>query len=110
MKNSINAALTGGLESESITPAAVLFAPEATGCAGSSTYLRFARNKGYRYIEVLNWCSSAGDWEFLVSKGGKTWRVMFQTNNYPRPGFSHFISEEKFVGTKEEALEYFSQG
>ncbi len=110
MKNSINKAFTGGLESDTITPAAVMFAPDATGCENANSYLAYAKASGFRYVEVLNWCSSAGDWSFIVSKDGDEWFVLFQENDYPRQRFSHSISEESFCGTKEEALEYFSQG
>lgn len=81
-----------------------------TGCVGADNYLDAARNAGYTHIEVLDWTSSAGDWSFIVSKDGRIWQVMWQTNNYPRPGFSYEFGEEVFEGTKEEALAYFSEG
>ncbi len=109
MKNSINQAFNGGLESDSIGYVGVASAVSATGCGGANSYLAYAKANGFRYIEVLNWCSSAGDWQFLVSKTGKVWKILSQDNNYPRSGFSHYISEESFCGTKEEALEYFFQ-
>ncbi len=110
MKNSINKAFNGGLESDSIGYVGVASAVSATGCGGANSYLAYAKASGFRYVEVLNWCSSAGDWQFIVSKDGDEWFVLFQENNYPRPGFSHSVSEDSFFGTKEEAMEYFSQG
>ena len=77
----------------------------ATGCTGAGSYLSFAESQGFEYLEVLNWCSSAGDWEFIVSRDGWEWYILFQTNNYPRPGFSHSIDEANvFFGTTEEVL------
>lgn len=77
---------------------------QATGCAGASSYRQYARKHSYKHIEVLNWCSSAGDWQFIVSKDGHEWRVLSQTNNYPRPGFSHYIGNETFYGSPDEVF------
>jgi len=77
----------------------------ATGCVGANSYRDFAIQRGYTEIEVLNWCSSAGDWSFIVSKNKRKWRILFQTNNWPRPGFSHVLGDEVYVGTKEEVLD-----
>lgn len=74
-------------------------AEQATGCRGAGGYSDFARENGYTHVEVLNWSSSAGDWSFLISKDGQEWRILFQTNNYPRPGFSYEISDEVYYGT-----------
>lgn len=80
-------------------------AEQATGCAGARSYIDFAESQGYKFLEVLDWSSSAGDWAFIVSKDGKEWHVLTQTNNYPKPGFSHSIGDEVFVGTAEEVFE-----
>jgi hypothetical protein len=82
---------------------------QATGCLGASSYRAWAEKHGFPYLEVLNWCSSAGDWQFLVSPDGRYWQVLFQENNYPRPGFSHSLGDEVFEGTAEEALAAFSE-
>ena len=79
-------------------------AEQATGCQGAGNYEDYAMNKGYDYIEVLDWSSSAGDWSFIISKNGKDWRILFQTNNYPAFGFSYEISDEVFHGSVEEVL------
>jgi hypothetical protein len=81
----------------------------ATGCVGADSYKGFAARNGYGHLEVLNWTSSAGDWQFIVSKDGKRWRVLFQENNYPRPGFSHTLSDEEYEGTAEEVFRILEQ-
>lgn len=84
-------------------------AESATGCRGANSYREFAIARGYKFIEVLSWCSSAGDWQFIISKDGLTWQLLDQTNNYPGNGFSHSISEEIWEGTAEEVLEILSE-
>ena len=79
-------------------------AEEATGCIGSGSYAEYARSKGYNFIEVLDWTSSAGDWQFIISKDGKEWKMLFQENNYPREGFSHSIDDAVYEGTGDEVL------
>lgn len=83
-------------------------AEQMTGCDGAGSWLEFAQKNGYIHVETLNWSSSAGDWQFIVSKDGKHWQILDQTNNYPRPGFSHEVDNLLFDGTKDEALEFFS--
>jgi len=83
-----------------------LNASQATGVAGSGGYYQYALNKGYQYIEVLNWCSSAGDWQFIISKDGKKWQILSQTNNYPRAGFTYEIDKsQSFTGTPEQVID-----
>ena len=83
----------------------------ATGCVGADSYKDFARRNGYGHLEVLNWTSSAGDWQFIVSKDGQRWRVLQQENNHPRgPGFSHTLGDEEYEGTAEEVLGMLEQG
>jgi hypothetical protein len=77
----------------------------ATGCTGAHSYRDFAQKHGYSHIEVLNWCSSAGDWQFIISKDGQHWRVLYQENNFPRPGFSHIVGDETYEGTPEEVFQ-----
>lgn len=79
-------------------------AESATGCAGAGSYLAFAKKAGFKYLEVLNWSSSAGDWQFIVSRDGSEWYILEQTNNYPWPGFSHLIDTTPFFGTAEEVI------
>jgi hypothetical protein len=77
---------------------------QATGCSGAGSYRAYAQKLGFKYIEVVNWCSSAGDWEFIISKDGNEWFVLNQVNNYPRPGFSHSIFRVPYWGTAEQVL------
>ncbi len=90
---------------DAMTSAELGAGAQATGCFGADSYLQFAKEQGYKHIEVLNWCSSAGDWQFLVSKDVHEWRILCQENNYPRAGFSYSISKEMFEGTLEEVEE-----
>lgn len=85
--------------------AGAITAVEATGCAGAGGYVEYAHQRGYQHVEVYDWTSSAGDWVFLISKDGQEWQLLFQTNNYPRPGFSWSISGETYYGTAEEVAD-----
>ena len=75
---------------------------QATGCTGAHGYREYAKSLGYKHIEVFDWTSSAGNWQFLVSKDGQEWFMLEQTNNWPRPGFSYAISEESWLGSYED--------
>ena len=78
-------------------------AVQATGCPGAGAYRRWAKAQGYPHVEVLDWSSSAGDWQFLVSQDGTEWFLLTQTNNYPRPGFTREIDTTRsWLGTIEE--------
>jgi hypothetical protein len=81
----------------------------STGCNGAKSYLQYAKEHGYEFIEVLDWCSSAGDWQFAISKDGENWQILDQTNNYPRPGFTHTISDEVWQGTAKEVVNQIFQ-
>ncbi len=82
---------------------------QATGCEGADTYHSFALKNGFRYIEVLDWSSSAGDWQFLVSTNGNLWYILSQTNNYPRPGFTHTLDSVPWYGTLEEVYKQIEE-
>lgn len=93
------------MKSETIGWNAVAVAESATGCPGAGGYMAYAEQQGYEFVEVVDWCSSAGDWTFIVSKDGHEWVVMYQENNYPRPGFTRVIAErEVYCGSAIEAL------
>lgn len=82
-----------------------MMSEQATGCPGAGDYREWARRQGYPHLEVLNWSSSAGDWEFLVSKDGNQWVIMSQTNRWPRPGFDRHIDTSRvFHGTAQAAV------
>lgn len=82
---------------------------QATGCVSAGSYADFAMAKGFEYIEVLDWSSSAGDWQFIVSKDGFSWQILTQENNYPRPGFSHYLDTDIWYGTAKEALQQINE-
>lgn len=77
---------------------------QATGCRAVGDYRQFAKQHGFKHIEVANWASSAGDWTFIVSKDGHEWQLLQQTNNFPSPGFSYYLSDDLYEGTVEEVL------
>lgn len=79
---------------------------QATGCDDASGYAEYAEKLGYRFIEVVDWTSSAGDWTFAVSKDGDEWKLMCQTNNYPQPGFTREIVDEfTYYGCASDVLQ-----
>ncbi len=81
-------------------------AEQATGCPGAGDYRRWAEAQGYTLCKVYDWTSSAGDWSFLVSKDGTTWYSMWQTNNYPRAGFTREVDTSyAYLGTFEDACQ-----
>lgn len=82
-----------------------IVAEQATGCIGAGSYVDYAHERGFMIIEVLNWSSSAGDWQFIVSKDGFEWYILDQQNNYPLPGFTHALDTEPYYGTADEVLE-----
>jgi hypothetical protein len=92
------------MESKTISAIGYMAAESATGCIGANSYMDYAEELGYKHIEVLDWSSSAGDWQFVASRDGLRWYILCQENNYPRPGFSHSISEESWYGTADEVL------
>lgn len=86
-----------------------MIAEQATGCTGAGAYRQFAQQQGYKYLEVLDWTSSAGDWQFIVSKNRRVWYVMCQSNNYPRPGFNRTIDTSRPMhGTAQQVLQYIA--
>jgi len=86
---------------EYITP---VIEEQATGCAGVGNYRDYAHKAGYKCIEVLNWSSSAGDWQFIISKDKKAWQVLDQVNNWPRAGFTYTIDDQVWYGTAKQVL------
>lgn len=79
--------------------------------AGSQSYDEAFRLMGYPHVVELQTCSSAGDWDFLVSKDKREWKNASQENRYPYSGFKYLIgrtalsSKEEITG--EEAVEFF---
>jgi hypothetical protein len=77
-------------------------AQQATGCLDADGYLGWAQDQGYQIVRRLCTSSSAGDWQFLVSKDGERWQLMWQENRWPRPGFERHIEDRVWHGTFEE--------
>lgn len=82
-------------------------ATQATGCAGADG----AWDKKYKYILAVDTTSSAGDWSFIVSEDGFYWYLLTQTNNYPKPGFTHTVHEDNcYEGTFSGAYKWAAAG
>lgn len=81
----------------------------ATGCIGAGGYRAWAQAQGYQYVRTLCNSSSAGDWSFLISKNGDVWQLMWQENNWPRPGFSRYIEPKEWVGSFEEVVQQMEE-
>jgi len=87
-----------------------LTAVRATGCSGAGGYREAFRKMGFQYLEVLEQCSSAGDWTFIVSNNKEDWHIAWQTNNWPCAGFSYSIDLDTVCeGTAEEAMTAFCE-
>ena len=68
--------------------------PIAIPGAGAGNYRKvFCEILGFKSIEVLNWSSSAGDWQFGVNDG-IGWRLACQDNRYPYHGFLYSVAQE----------------
>lgn len=80
-------------------------AEAATGCLGVGDAPTEAKRLGFPMIAMLDTSSSAGDWDFLVSKDEESWQIFSQRNNYPDPGFSYTLSEEVYRGSLSEIYE-----
>ncbi len=77
--------------------------------AGSQTFRQFFKEVGYDEVDVLEWSSSAGDWSFMV-RDGDGWFAAFQTNRYPYHGFAYSVNYEIPFASKDELIQYASQG
>ncbi len=85
-------------------------AEQATGCRGAGGYRAWAEAQGYPQLAVIDWTSSAGDWSFIVSEDGEVWYIMYQTNNFPRSGFTWSVNlDQAFYGSEESVLEEISR-
>jgi len=81
-------------------------AEQATGVLGAGNYRQEFLKRGYPYLKVLDWTSSAGDWSFMVSKDEIHWFCAWQENRFPKRGFNYGINEEdEFCGTSDEVFE-----
>ena len=81
----------------------------ATGCIDAGGFRVWADERGFPFCKVFDWTNSAGDWSIIVSRNGKTWFPMYQTNNWPRRGFDRIIDlEQPMDGTAEEVFEFIA--
>jgi hypothetical protein len=80
-------------------------AEAATGCLGAGDAPAEAKKLGFPIITILDTSSSAGDWDFLVSRDNESWQIFSQRNNYPNPGVSYTLGEEIYRGSLSEVYE-----
>jgi len=59
--------------------------------AGAGSYKAILKRLGFGWVKVEDWTSSAGDWVFRVWNK----RLVFQSNRFPRHGFSYTIANEE---------------
>jgi hypothetical protein len=82
-----------------------LMAEQFTGCLGAGDYQLWAKKHGYPRVAAVDWTSSSGDWEFLVSRDGWAWHPMTQTNNHPEAGFTRQVNTRiQVLGNEKEAV------
>lgn len=87
-----------------------LVCEQATGCSSAGAFRRAFANMGYNFCTVTDWCSSAGDWNFIVSEDGYEWHLASQINNWPKGGFSYSVSEDEvYYGSSDEVLEELAE-
>lgn len=78
--------------------------------AGAGSYHEFFASLGLTEIRVVQDSSSGGDWTFAIKDGlGGMWYPAFQTNRYPRQGFSYSINFDEPFDTFERLVEFVSQ-
>lgn len=74
--------------------------------SGAGSYDKvFCDILGYDEVKVVNWTSSAGDWDFGIREG-KLWRMASQNNRYPYYGFRYCINEHDEFDSFEELIKY----
>lgn len=59
--------------------------------AGAGTYYKFLKSTGAKEVKLMESTSSAGDWLIGANYGG-VWYPVFQSNRFPRLGFSYTLS------------------
>lgn len=57
--------------------------------AGAGSYREVANLLGLMVLDVWDTSSSAGDWSFVLHGG----QLLFQSNRYPRHGFSYSVGD-----------------
>lgn len=72
---------------------------------GSGDFHKEFETMGFPKVEVVQQMSSAGDWDFIVSKTGNKWFLASRENRFPRGGFNYYVSKDDlFKGNAEEVL------
>jgi len=72
-----------------------------------TSYKEFASQQGFTQVEVLDWTSSSGDWDFVVSKDGTSWFLLTQrTDNIGNKEWSIDL-DRCYEGTAEQAIGAF---
>lgn len=75
--------------------------------AGAGSWREFFASLGIDEVRVVENSSSSGDWLFAVHDGpGGMWYPAFQTNRYPRHGFSYSINFDEPFDTFERLVEH----
>lgn len=74
--------------------------------AGAGSYREVFEQLGFKKIETIETCSSAGDWSLAVQDKDGTWREAWQTNRYPYHGFSYTVGRRAFP-TIDDVITYF---
>ena len=78
--------------------------------AGAGSYRKAFECMGFSKCENFENSSSAGDWSFAVFDGDY-WYPAYQSNRYPRHGFSYTVDQLREFDTKDECFDYMgSQG
>jgi len=72
--------------------------------AGAGSYGKVFEALGFKDWDDFETTSSAGDWTLVVFDG-EMWFPAFQSNRYPRCGFSYSVDFLRGWETKEEAFE-----
>jgi len=74
--------------------------------AGAGSYREVFEALGYKDVKTFDTGSSAGDWSFVVLDDG-LWFMAFQSNRYPRYGFTYSVDIHGFE-TCEQAMKWAS--
>jgi len=70
--------------------------------AGAGSYTAFFTDIcKFEKVQVIDWTSSAGDWVFGVLDN-ECWYPAFQTNRYPRHGFSYSVDRARCADSFED--------
>lgn len=77
--------------------------------AGAGSYRAILKRLGFTAVELSESTSSAGDWTF-VAFDGETWYPVWQSNRYPRHGFSYVLGRMMGCESKDQLYEVLFSG